>query len=325
MLPGQTAHRRTTWYVPRPLPEAFPGHNRHRSVTPINRAALAAPIAVRPNQDLLHRAAQASRFSPPCEGRALPLSPCGCSARIFRGPVSPTLFFLRVRYIPPWHPLPIRPQMTVIMVYSVVPRRPTTRTPACRTLSDPASFMLERAPCPNPRLAMEDTACRIDSMEAGSLPSEGADSPSSSHRIFGFRVGVRFRFFDCMLLINAVLFMAISPSGDVHETSAPPTCSFQHANMDRSFRADTNGLSPGKPDSPWIAAHAGETKTIRARTVTGRKARDVPLVRSVGYSTTRNDQSPIPSPSRSPPALSRIAGDLPTVVAQCHRHRPVGS
>lgn len=41
--------------------------------------------------------------------------------------------------------------------------------------------------------------------------------------------------------------------------------------------------------------HAGETKTIRARTVTGRKARDVPLVRSVGHSTTRNHQSPIPS------------------------------
>lgn len=179
--------------------------------TPISRAALAAPIAVRPDRDLLRRAARASRFSPPCEGRALLLSPCGCSARLFHGLASPTWFFLRVRYVPPWRSLPIFRQMTAAYDYSVAPRRPTPRTPSCRASSDSTPFVRERTPCPNPLLAIKDTACRIDSIEAGSLPSSGADSPSSSHRMFGFRAGARFRFLACMPLINAVLFMAISP------------------------------------------------------------------------------------------------------------------
>lgn len=179
--------------------------------TPVSRAALAAPIAVRPDRDLLRRAARASRFSPPCEGRALLLSPCGCSARLFHGPASLTWFFLRVRYVPPWYPLPIFRQMTAAYDYSVAPRRPTPRTPSCRASSDSTPFVRERTPCPNPLLAIKDTACRIDSIEAVSLPSSGADSPSSSHRMFGFRTGARFRFLACMPLINAVLFMAISP------------------------------------------------------------------------------------------------------------------
>lgn len=170
------------------------------------------------------------------------------------------------------------------MTYSVAPRRPTLRAPACRRSSDSTAFVRERAPCPSPRLAMEDTACRIDSMETGSFPSSGADSPNSSHRMFGFLAGVRFRFFACMPLRNAVLFMAISP-WVIRVRRPPRRCAYR---VNRRLRANADGLSPGK------AAHAGETKTIRARTVTGRKARDVPLVRSVGHSTTRGDRSPIP-------------------------------
>src|SRR3954467_4920074 len=52
----------------------------------------------------------------------------------------------------------------------------------------------ERVPCPNPRLAILDTCRRISSIEVLALLSRGLGRPSTSQRIFGFRVA-RARFF----------------------------------------------------------------------------------------------------------------------------------
>ena len=119
-----------------------------------------------------------------------------------------------------WYSQPVNRQVTVVIDYSVAPRRRVPRTRACEPSSGAAPFIRERVPCPRPRLAMDDTACRIESMEADSPLSWGLDNPSTSHRIFSFRAGLRFRFFDCMLLINVVLFI-VSSWGDSRETPAP--------------------------------------------------------------------------------------------------------
>ena len=56
------------------------------------------------------------------------------------------------------------------------------------------SAVRERVPWPNPRLAMFDTCRRMSSIEVVRLVSRGLGRPSTSHRIFGFRVA-RARFF----------------------------------------------------------------------------------------------------------------------------------
>jgi len=56
------------------------------------------------------------------------------------------------------------------------------------------SAVRERVPWPNPRLAMLDACRRISSIEVVKLVSRGLGRPSTSHRIFGFRVA-RARFF----------------------------------------------------------------------------------------------------------------------------------
>jgi len=56
------------------------------------------------------------------------------------------------------------------------------------------SAVRERVPWPNPRLAMFDTCRRMSSIEVVRLVSSGLGRPSTSHRIFGFRVA-RARFF----------------------------------------------------------------------------------------------------------------------------------
>ena len=56
------------------------------------------------------------------------------------------------------------------------------------------SAVRERVPWPNPRLAMLDTCRRMSSIEVVKLVSRGFGRPSTSHRIFGFRVA-RARFF----------------------------------------------------------------------------------------------------------------------------------
>ena len=56
------------------------------------------------------------------------------------------------------------------------------------------SVVRERVPWPNPRLAMFDTCWRMSSIEVVRLVSRGPGRPSTSHRIFGFRVA-RARFF----------------------------------------------------------------------------------------------------------------------------------
>ena len=56
------------------------------------------------------------------------------------------------------------------------------------------SAVRERVPWPNPRLAMFDTCLRMSSIEVVRLVSMGFGRPSTSHRIFGFRVA-RARFF----------------------------------------------------------------------------------------------------------------------------------
>ena len=56
------------------------------------------------------------------------------------------------------------------------------------------SAVRERVPWPNPRLAMFDTCRRMSSIEVVRLVSRGLERPSTSHRIFGFRVA-RARFF----------------------------------------------------------------------------------------------------------------------------------
>ena len=56
------------------------------------------------------------------------------------------------------------------------------------------SAVRERVPWPNPRLAMFDTCRRMSSIEVVRLVSRGPGRPSTSHRIFGFRVA-RARFF----------------------------------------------------------------------------------------------------------------------------------
>jgi hypothetical protein len=56
------------------------------------------------------------------------------------------------------------------------------------------SAVRERVPWPNPRLAMFDTCRRMSSIEVVRLVSRGLGRPSTSHRIFSFRVA-RARFF----------------------------------------------------------------------------------------------------------------------------------
>jgi hypothetical protein len=53
---------------------------------------------------------------------------------------------------------------------------------------DSRSAVRERVPWPNPLLAMFDTCRRISSIEVVRLVSIGPGRPSTSHRIFGFRV-----------------------------------------------------------------------------------------------------------------------------------------
>ena len=50
------------------------------------------------------------------------------------------------------------------------------------------SAVRERVPWPNPRLAIFDTWRRMSSIEIVRLDSRGLGRPSTSHRIFGFRV-----------------------------------------------------------------------------------------------------------------------------------------
>ena len=56
------------------------------------------------------------------------------------------------------------------------------------------SAVRDRVPWPNPRLAMFDTCRRMSSIEVIELVSRGLGRPSTSQRIFGFRVA-RARFF----------------------------------------------------------------------------------------------------------------------------------
>lgn len=77
-------------------------------------------------------------------------------------------------------------------LYSVAPRR--------RCLFNPVSWVRpvglvseaaerERVPCPNPRLAIEDTSRRIVSIGVMTSPMAGLDSPNNSHGILGFEEG----------------------------------------------------------------------------------------------------------------------------------------
>jgi len=50
------------------------------------------------------------------------------------------------------------------------------------------SAVRERVPWPNPRLAIFDTCRRMSSIEVVRLVPRGLGRPSTSHRIFGFRV-----------------------------------------------------------------------------------------------------------------------------------------
>lgn len=78
---------------------------------------------------------------------------------------------------------------------SVAPRRLLVLEPgAWSVVLDSRSAVRERVPWPNPRLAMFDTCLRMSSIEVVRLVSRGPGRPSTSHRIFGFRVA-RARFF----------------------------------------------------------------------------------------------------------------------------------
>jgi hypothetical protein len=80
------------------------------------------------------------------------------------------------------------------------------------------SAVRERVPWPNPRLAMFDTCRRMSSIEVVRVVSRGPGRPSTSHRIFGFRVA-RARFFLVLSarhpvdsFINAPLLNLASPT-----------------------------------------------------------------------------------------------------------------
>ena len=95
--PLQTPIRKT---VPSRAREARPSKLADRTTQQqrlINRAALAAPNAIRPSPDLLHQLTQAVHLFLPCELRVSRLSLFGYSAKPVRGHALPTLFFLRVR------------------------------------------------------------------------------------------------------------------------------------------------------------------------------------------------------------------------------------
>lgn len=73
------------------------------------------------------------------------------------------------------------------------------------------SAVRERVPWPNPRLAMFDTCRRMSSIEAVRLVSRGLGRPSTSHRIFGFRVA-RARFFFVLSARHPVDSFISAPS-----------------------------------------------------------------------------------------------------------------
>ena len=71
------------------------------------------------------------------------------------------------------------------------------------------SAVRERVPWPKPRLAMFDTCRRMSSIEVVRLVSGGLGRPSTSHRIFGFRVA-RARFFHVLFCFVLPYFTLIS-------------------------------------------------------------------------------------------------------------------
>jgi len=73
------------------------------------------------------------------------------------------------------------------------------------------SAVRERVPWPNPRLAMFDTCRRMSSIEVVRLVSRGLGRPSTSHRIFGFRVA-RARFFFVLSARHPVDSFISAPS-----------------------------------------------------------------------------------------------------------------
>lgn len=73
------------------------------------------------------------------------------------------------------------------------------------------SAVRERVPWPNPRLAMFDTCRRMSSIEVVRLVSSGLGRPSTSHRIFGFRVA-RARFFLVLSALHPVDSFICAPS-----------------------------------------------------------------------------------------------------------------
>jgi hypothetical protein len=168
-------------------------------------AALVGPTEARPNLDplpLYSGGEQAFLF---CAVLDVHLSHAAEFVSLSRGLVLRWSFFLLVRWYPPLRSDSYRVanRLQFIESYppyddcdvSVVPRRLLLlESGAWLVALASRSAVRERVPWPNPRLAMLDTCRRMSSIEVVRLVSRGFGRPSTSHRIFGFRVA-RARFF----------------------------------------------------------------------------------------------------------------------------------
>jgi hypothetical protein len=82
----------------------------------------------------------------------------------------------------------VLPHRYPVGAYSVAPRRLTLLEPGWWFLPGALLFCSverERVPCPNPRLASEDTSRLMVSIEVEDSSVLGSDKPSSSQRILG--------------------------------------------------------------------------------------------------------------------------------------------